>query len=95
MKRIVTILSMVVVIASLSSCSKEQRAKNWGGSYTYKLPPNEKLLGVTWKESDLWILKRKMHKGEVADTSVFLQDKGGVLNLSGDGQITFVETKTK
>lgn len=94
MKR-VTILSMIVIVGLLSSCTKEQRAKNWGGSYTYELPANQKLVDVTWKGDDTWVLYRPMTPNEKAVTYTYVQQKGQIMNLTGDGQIKFVESRSK
>ena len=95
MKRIVAILIMAVMIGSLASCSKESRAKNWGGSYTYKIAPDQKLVDVTWKDDDTWVLTKPMTATDIAETYTYVQEKGSVISVTGDGEITFVETKTK
>lgn len=44
----------VVVLGSLTSCNSITR--KWGGTTNIELGPNEKLINVTWKEADLWVL---------------------------------------
>lgn len=55
MKRI--IFSFLVVIALLTSCSEQERARSFGGDLTITLDPGQRLQNVTWKtEESLWIL---------------------------------------
>ena len=59
MKRIYLTL-MFITIAGLfifvPGC--QCTAKNWGGTMTYDLKPGKRLVNMTWKEDDLWILQR-------------------------------------
>ena len=45
------LLCLVVLIASLTSCTENQRARQFGGTITIELPPGEKLVMATWKET--------------------------------------------
>lgn len=49
-----------VVICLLSlmlfSCTSNEMAKQFGGTQTIELKPNEKLLNITWKDNDMWAL---------------------------------------
>lgn len=54
MKKIATII--FIISAALCSCTENERAKSWGGTQTIKINPNHKLLMVTWKEDQMWIL---------------------------------------
>lgn len=36
-----------------ASCSRNERAKNFGGNMTITLPCQQKLVNITWKESEL------------------------------------------
>lgn len=40
----------------LAGCTENERAKNFGGTMEIKLKPNEKLINVTWKDADIWVL---------------------------------------
>lgn len=53
MKKIFTILVSLILI---SSCTDNSMARKFGGTETIQLEKNEKLLTVTWKETNLWIL---------------------------------------
>ncbi len=53
MKRL---LMVIVLTSALFSCTDNKRARSFGGTETVTLRPNEKLLNVTWKDSDMWII---------------------------------------
>ena len=56
----VSLLLMVMVMLFTTSCTENRRARTYGGEMTIDLAPNTKLVNVTWKESDLWILTTEM-----------------------------------
>lgn len=74
------------------SCTEQQRAKKYGGTATENLPANQKLVTVTWKETNLWYLTRPMSATDVAETYEFKESSNfGILN----GKVIIKETKTK
>ena len=96
MKRLGKMMMLMLLVVFMSvSCTQEQRAKNWGGSYDYELPVNQKLVDVTWKGDDTWVLYRDMRENEKAETYTYVQQKGKVFSLTGSGTIIFIESKTK
>jgi len=52
MKKLMMILVAMVV---MSSCTENARARRFGGTETLALKPNEVVLNVTWKDSQMWI----------------------------------------
>jgi hypothetical protein len=91
MKKLFVVAALALVMVS---CTDNQRAKSFGGTYSVDLPAGEKLVNVTWKgESDLWYLTRKMTAKDSAETYTFKQDKGSVLNLTGNGEVILKESK--
>ena len=52
MKKLMMILVAMVV---MSSCTENVRARHFGGTETLALKPNEVVLNVTWKESQMWV----------------------------------------
>jgi hypothetical protein len=52
MKKLMIILVAMVI---MSSCTENARARHFGGTETLALKPNEVVLNVTWKESQMWI----------------------------------------
>lgn len=54
------ILAVILMLALIwSSCTDNQRARNWGGTETIKLDPGVRLVNVTWKDQHLWILTKQ------------------------------------
>jgi hypothetical protein len=54
-------------------CTEQERVKNFGGTLERTLTKGEKLVMVTWKDDNLWILTRPMRSGETAETYTFLE----------------------
>ena len=52
MKKLFVLVLGVVV---LTSCTENARARRFGGTEEVTLKPNEVVLNVTWKESEMWI----------------------------------------
>ena len=64
--------------------------KNFGGDYTLKLPENEKLVMITWKDNSLWYLTKPMTEDDVAETYKFQESADlGIM----EGTVTVIETK--
>lgn len=59
--RIACIITAVLLV---SSCTDNQRARAWGGTVDVQVTPGQKVIGATWKKSDLWIIHRPMRDGE-------------------------------
>lgn len=57
---------------SLSNCNAV--AKQIGGTVTVKLPPNTKMVNVTWKEDNLWVVQRPKNKDESCNTTYTFQE---------------------
>lgn len=61
MKKLI-LLSLVVF--ALMSCTDNQRARNFGGTETIKLEPNEEFINITWKQDNLWIIVKDKNTGK-------------------------------
>jgi len=86
------IIFVVVLIAVMINWMFHTQwfARHWGGSYTMELPANEKVVTVSWKDSNLWILTRPMKKDEVAETFTLHESSNfGVLQ----GTVVITEKK--
>ena len=84
------ILAIALVAISLASCTENSRVKNWGGEGTINLPKGQKLVTVTWKETQIWYLTRPMDSTDVAETYRFQEESSyGVM----EGTYNFIETK--
>ncbi len=81
---------LIILSLVLFSCTENTRAKRWGGSQTIELPPNVKLMEVTWKEGNMWYLTEPMDSSYIPKTKIFQEKSGfGVM----EGNVTFVETR--
>lgn len=55
MKKIIT---AIIAVALLQSCTDNQMARSYGGTEEVKLKPHEVVLNVTWKGEDMWVCTR-------------------------------------
>lgn len=80
--------AFLVLSMGLTGC--QTAAKNFGGSMTINLEPNQKLEEITWKDDDLWYLTKPMTSDDTAETHTFQQSKDfGVF----EGTVTIIEHK--
>lgn len=87
MKRVFLTIGL---IALLGSCTENSRVKNWGGDGTLTLPKGQKLINVTWKESQIWYLTRPMTPQDSCQIYTFHESSSwGVM----EGTYTIVEVK--
>ncbi len=89
---IVSMAALAVLITALSLTGCDQTmAREFGGSITLTLEPNQKLEMITWKDDDsLWYLTRPMREDEDPETHTFQQSSEfGVF----EGTVTVVEVK--
>jgi hypothetical protein len=86
MKKIIGISLMVIAVlifvSTLSSCTKNQRVKRFGGSATIELPAGQKLIHCTWKDANLWYLTRPMNQKDSAEVYTF-QEKSNFGMVEG------------
>jgi hypothetical protein len=61
----------LAVCFSFTGCTEQERARSFGGATSLDLPQGERLVVVTWKESNLWYLTRPMREGETPETYIF------------------------
>lgn len=54
---------VAITLLALTSCTDNQRARNFGGTEIIKLEPNEKFINITWKKDNLWIIVQDTIKG--------------------------------
>ena len=70
MKKIFLILFVLITIFVIASCHN-WTAKHLGGTTKVELEQGKKLLNVTWKEDDLWLLTIDRPKDEQPKTYQF------------------------
>lgn len=71
MKKLILLIALVIPFVG---CTENQRAKNWGGNTTIEVSANKKLVNLTWKNENLWVLTRDRKEGETAETYYFTED---------------------
>ncbi len=64
-------LGILILSALLTSCTKQEQVRNYGGKMECKLAPGQKLINVTWKENDFWVLTRPMKSTDSAEIYTF------------------------
>ena len=80
----------VILTIGLVGCTQNIRAKKFGGSATIQLEPNRKLVNVTFKGDNLWLLTRQARPEEIPETYSFKEDSSwGIL----EGTVIIKETK--
>jgi hypothetical protein len=55
MKKI-KIITLIIALLTLISCTDNQKARSFGGTETIKLEPQEKFINITWKQDNLWVV---------------------------------------
>ncbi len=64
-----------------ASCTDNIRARQLGGTAYIDVTRGQKVIGVTFKENNIWILTRPAKLGEVAEVIEFTEHSNfGVLN---------------
>lgn len=71
MKKLLIILIILIGFTLLIGCTQNERVKSFGGTGTLELDKGQKLVNVTWKETELWVLTKKMNENDVAETYTF------------------------
>lgn len=75
--KIFIILVVVILIANLcSSCTSNQRAKEWGGTMTINVDPNYKVTMATFKgEADMWYMIEPMEDDYAPKDKILIEDR--------------------
>lgn len=91
MKNVLLVLGLSLILSiPFMSCTENSMVKSWGGTGTLNLQPNEKLVNVTWKNEDLWVLTRPMTPKDSAITYNFSEKSSfGVI----EGTYIIIESK--
>lgn len=63
-------------------CSEQSMTRSWGGEMDVFLEPNTKLMEVTWKEDNLWLLTKEMTEEDIAEDYKF-QEKDALGMMEG------------
>lgn len=80
----------VAVLCSILLIGCQAMTREYGGTTTINLEPNEKLEEITWKGDSLWYLTRPMTKDDVAETHIFRESSNfGAI----EGKVVIVESR--
>jgi hypothetical protein len=81
--------AVMLALVMLTSC-ENLVTRNFGGSQTIELEKGQRLVEITFKGNDLWILTEPMDSDYVPKTKTFYEDSNlGVMQ----GKITIVEQR--
>ena len=80
----------ILIGVMITSCTENSRVRNFGGDGTLRLPKGQKLVNVTWKETQIWYLTRPMTSKDSCQTYTFQEESS--LGLI-EGTYTIIETK--
>ena len=87
MKKIIAIIVGIIII---SSCTEQERTRQFGGEMTINLPPGQELMMVTWKETELFYLTRPMSEDYVPVKKTFRESSSwGVM----ESTVYFIESR--
>jgi len=87
MKKALLIAFAVII---LTGCTEKERARSLGGSSEIKLEKGQRLLEVTWKGNDIWLLTEPMDSDYQPRTKTFYEDSAWGLY---EGKITIIESR--
>jgi len=86
MKKLIIAMCLIV----LTGCTEQSRVKTFGGTTILKLPKGQKLITITWKDSDIWYLTKEMKRDEQPEQYRFTEESNlGIAN----GELLITETR--
>ena len=84
---VLIVIIMLALINGMTSCTANERAKHYGGSQTINLSEGERLVNVTWKGDNMWILTKSDPSSKPQTYSFKEKSSYGILQ----GEIEFIE----
>ncbi len=74
----------------LLSCTKNQRARSFGGTAKLEIPCGHKVTNITWKKDELWYSTVPMEQGYTPKTQNFREESSyGIM----EGNYLLIESK--
>ena len=84
------VLLAAIAASVMASCTQQMVTRKLGGSQTITLEKGQRLVEMTWKNNNLWILTEPMDSGYVPKVKTFYEKSSfGVL----EGVITIKESR--
>lgn len=71
-------------------CTDQKMARSFGGELQVRLEKGQRLVEVTWKENNLWLLTEPMDSDYQPKTKTFYEDSSWGLY---EGKITIIESR--
>ena len=65
------IIVIVILAFFVTRCAPQGCARHLGGTATTQISAGNKLVNVTWKDSQMWILTKPMASNDIAETYKF------------------------
>lgn len=88
---LIALVAFITIIIFFSGgCTENIRVTHFGGKGTITLNENRKLVNVTWKLNNLWILTKPMRHDDIAETYKFSEESNFGL---AEGTYTIIEVK--
>jgi hypothetical protein len=72
-----------VLVATALGCTQNRRARSWGGTAKVTLPAGERLINVTWKDSDLWYLTEPVSDSNYTPRDFYFREKSSLGLMEG------------
>lgn len=83
-------IAILLLLVLLTSCTDNEKARNFGGTEKIQLPKGQRLVTATWKKDDLWYLTEPMPENYLPQTREFIEKSSfGVW----EGKVIFLESK--
>ena len=87
---IMAIVLCLVCTLSFTSCTEQERVRNFGGKMEIEVPTGYKVTSATWKESELFYFLEPMEDGYVPKEKKFVESSGyGIW----ESEVTFIEKR--
>lgn len=74
----------------LAGCTQNMMTRNYGGESEIRLEKGQRLVEMTWKEDNLWILTEPMDSDYIPTTKTFYESSSFGM---WEGKITVIESK--
>lgn len=73
MKKLLTFISLVICIFLMSSCTEQERVRQFGGTATIDVEPGYRVMMATWKGDDLFYMIEEMPEDYVPHNKTLVE----------------------
>jgi len=70
----IMLVVFLIIMFSFGGCTDNMKVKHYGGTADMYLEKGQKLVNVTWKEDNLWVLTKPMTDTDKAETYKFAEE---------------------